>query len=53
MGWWIDQLKVRQRRDPRTLDAKGTNLVKMIAVQMGVDPEKPSEDRSDCISKVL
>ena len=44
---------IRQRVYPRTFNAKGANLVEVVAVQVSIDTEEPPEDRPDGIPEVL
>lgn len=54
MRWWIDQLKAHlPNAYSQTFNAKSTNLVKVAAVQVGVDTEESPEDRPDGIPEVL
>ena len=38
---------------PLTLDAKGTDLIEVVTVQVGVDTEEPPEDCPDGIPETL
>ena len=54
MRWWIGQLRAHLLPyDLHTLNAKGTNLIEVVAVQVSVHAEESPEDRPDGIPKVL